>query len=68
MAQQAILAAHRRNNSVKASAGTIGGGNGGRTLHVSANLRAALKENSARLYQLFKIWDEDGNGTIDEHE
>ena len=71
MAQQAILAANRRNNNAKASAGTIcggGGGGGSRTLHVSMNLRTALKENSARLYQLFKLWDEDGNGTIDENE
>ena len=66
MAQQAILAAHRRDRESKSNSGI--GASPTRKLVVSSSLQASLKSQSARLYQLFKLWDEDGSGAIDEQE
>ena len=45
--------------------------NGSQSLAATDNimqLRQALKAKSSQLYKLFSIWDEDGDGSIDERE
>ena len=71
MALQAILAQQRRNRDGANAAANLGGSFSGRSGGASAStlsLRAALKAKSPELYKLFGIWDEDGNGAIDEKE
>ena len=75
MAQQAILAAHRRRR--EAAAAPMGSGGPQRELSRSHSpissdladrareLRYALKANADELYKSFAIWDEDGSGAID---
>ena len=65
MAQQAILAAQRRRNQAAESPGAR---SDSPTVHVASSLLHSLQQQKDRVYQLFAIWDEDGNGTIDEHE
>ena len=71
MAQQMILAAHRRQREAKDDEENMGGSPlqrksvaGG----VNVKLRRALKKEIGRLSQLFAPWDADGSGSIDELE
>ena len=81
MAQQAILAAHRRRRKAKGGAFSTSDGNApvrekSRFNPLLSNeekvkvmeLRCALKDNSNRLHNLFQIWDEDGSGEVNETE
>ena len=71
MAQQMILKAHQRRRAASVAAANLGGG--ASFVNKDADLRSlsfalALKEHSKKLYSLFSLWDEDGNGYIDEVE
>lgn len=71
MAHQAILAAHKRQQNKTAAAANLGGsGSASPSLAVkrSNTLRQALKAKSTELYRLFGIWDENGDGAMDERE
>ena len=70
MALQAILAQQRRRNASDHRADNLGAtvGAGLKASPSSLTIRHALKLKSDDLYHLFSIWDEDGNGRIDERE
>jgi len=72
MAQQMILAAQKRRNTQDAAEamGFVqqGGRRRGKLDAKQGALRQALAQQRERLTQLFDLWDEDGNGEIDEKE
>ena len=75
MAHQAILAAHaRRRKEAEADKDGLGGREAPslaieqETKAKVMELRQALKAKSADMYRLFQIWDEDGDGSIDDKE
>ena len=68
MAQQAILAAaDRRRGAAAEAAGFIQNGRR-RKPKKTDDLREVLYPYQERLYGLFDLWDEDGDGTIDPSE
>jgi hypothetical protein len=50
-----------------ANSGPFGGGKD-EVLDKTATLRLGLRQKADQLYKLFSIWDENGDGAIDEHE
>ena len=70
MAQQMILAANERRKKldIAEATGFIGRRRKKNLDLKQASLRQALAEQKHRLANLFSLWDEDGNGEIDEKE
>ena len=70
MAQQMILAAQKRRTALDQaeSSGFLARRRRKKLDAKQGALRQALSEQSERLAQLFDLWDEDGNGEIDEKE
>ena len=68
MAQQAILAANRRRRNASSAAVNLGAGGAGEERDTTASLRLGLKAKAGMLYRLFSIWDENGDGAIDDME
>lgn len=66
MAQQQILAAQRRRNEKAAEAG--GFLTEQKRVPITTSVAEALEANKDRIYELFDLWDEDRNGTINERE
>ena len=70
MAQQLILAAAKRRQKLDMaeSSGFLQNRRRKKLDAKQGALRQALAEQKERLSQLFDLWDEDGNGEIDEKE
>ena len=68
MAQQAILAANRRRRTANNASANLSVASTKAQVDVSSTLRLGLKSKARDLYRLFSIWDENGDGTIDEAE
>ena len=62
------MARNRRARESSTAAASLGSRGKNKEFKPGNTLRRALKEQSAQLYKLFGIWDEDASGAIDEKE